>query len=171
MGEPYLTYYLIHLKSECLHPFRPLLQKYHRLGTLNNNYCSHTVQRVGESPWGPFYEGTNLMQKDSSLLTCSHPKGPTSSYRRFRFQYTKFVRIKIFNPYYANISKFIINKVLCAEWTELALRCWGIQRRIEETFQFVHYESMFELEVWGTKAEQSFRFGMYLKWLGPRGGH
>lgn len=118
MGEPYLTYYLIHLKSECLHPFRPLLQKYHRLGTLNNNYCSHTVQRVGESPWGPFYEGTNLMQKDSSLLTCSHPKGPTSSYRRFRFQYTKFVRIKIFNPYYANISKFIINKVLCARYRQ-----------------------------------------------------
>lgn len=47
--------------------------------------------------------------------------------------------------------------------TELIVRCWGSQRRKVERFSTCSlWEFVFELEVWGTKAEQSFIFGMWV---------
>lgn len=46
------------------------------------------------------------------------------------------------------------------KWTELMVRCLGIQRRkeVERLSTCPLWEFVFELEVWRTKAEQSFRF-------------
>lgn len=45
------------------------------------------------------------------------------------------------------------------KWIELMVRCWGIQRKEVERFSICSlWEFVFEIEVGGTKAEQSFRF-------------